>query len=73
MNKELEIAKENIKEYNRVGWIGDCVEHLESCKRFLEFIEEKVTWGESSIECFEDKVDDLQDAIKEYHDEEIKK
>jgi len=66
---ETNIAKENVKTLNSI-WIPNskafCKAHFEFCQRFLKFIEEKVTWGYKSIEVFEDKVDDLQNAIKVY-------
>jgi len=89
MEKESQIAKENVKEYrtyNPWGREADleiCEIHLESCQRFLEFLEKfpkhiilSMLDGNKTERFLnklkDDKIEDLKSAIKVYKEEGIK-
>lgn len=87
MKTETKIAKENVEKYKKDirGWDIIYKEHLESCQRFLEFLEEKqieldkleneLTNGFGQKEFDVDlnlKITDLQNAIKLYEKENLK-
>jgi len=74
--KETQIAEENVeglRDDNRFYQteLARCVEHLASCQRFLEFLE---NYGftdishNSKLDLLEDKKKDLQTVIKVYED-----
>ena len=73
MATEIKIAKENVETYNLITDIhkvrdGFCLQHKQTCQRWLEF-EEKVlsnlSYGDIRIE---KKIKDLKQAIKIYED-----
>lgn len=84
MKTETQIAKENVERLKRrkidSRW-EKCHEHLQSCQRFKEFLEEEkicyqchtIPYGDGNCHCgkndfgeFQKKVIDLQNAIKTY-------
>ena len=79
MKTETEIAKENVRDYQRVKkedleisplhYLGLCNFHKATCQRFLEFLEEHKyrddDWNEKAIQ---NKITDLKNTIKLYED-----
>ncbi len=79
MKTEEQIAGENVNGFlltedkQKHIWIRPCIEHRESCKRFLHFLEEviknhKITGGKDASvpSCIPVKIEDLKKAIKLY-------
>jgi len=67
---EKEIAKKNFIKHNHINTFGTkevCQEHLASCKRFLEFLKDGVIGNNTN-----DKIKDLQQAIKIYNEVGLK-
>ena len=85
MKSETEIAKENVGKLgellspDKYVFMGKCQEHLASCQRFLEFLEQlridktwDVCWIQEDGVNIKDKITDLNSAIKIYSDGGIK-
>lgn len=79
MKTENELARSNVKvlelltEERREVLKALCVGHLASCQRFLEFLElNRWAWSEEIVDSMEEKIIDLQNAIKIYKDGGVK-
>jgi len=67
--KETKQAKENVYNWKRKtdgeDYLDNCIEHKQTCQRWLEFLENNRWFGNPD---WEDKIKDLKQAIKTYED-----
>jgi len=76
MNKETKIAKQNIevlRSFEVQGGDGDkdvCIEHKQTCQRWLEFLENIVVYKYIEAD-YQSKIKDLKQTIKLYDEVEI--
>jgi len=77
MNKETKTAKEHLSKDTKSFWGWVCIEHKQTCERWLEFLNE--AYGEDSFDIEEEfdtiiynKIKDLKQTIKLYDEVEIK-
>lgn len=71
MKNEIDIAKANVESYKKDNLISKVFgqEHLASCQRFLEFLDGFI---KKDFNYLNNKIKDLQNAIKIYNEAGIK-